>query len=228
MPRVLIVANRLPVTVTPTPTGVEVQKSTGGLATGLLRPHEQSGGLWVGWPGTPDDELSLEQRAELNHKLADLRLVSVPLTSEEVSRYYEGFSNGVLWPLFHYLVDQIPMQVRDWAPYKEVNQRFADIVATHYRPGDLIWVHDYQLLLVPELVRQRLPEARIGFFLHIPFPSEEIFRTLPERDRLLRGLLGADLIGFHTPTYLRHFAASLTQILGVTVDIDRVQLTDRE
>src|SRR5215210_7870962 len=227
MPRVIIVANRLPVTVSPTDSGVEVQKSTGGLATGLLRPHEQSGGLWIGWSGTPQNELSEQQQAALEEQLAGMRLVPVPLSGEQVARYYEGYSNGVLWPLFHYLLDQIPLHVRDWDPYVEVNERFAEIVARHYQSGDLIWVHDYQLLLLPELLRQRLPDARIGFFLHIPFPSEELFRTLPERDRLLRGLLGADLVGFHTPTYLRHFAASLTQ-LGLTVEIDKVQLSDRE
>ena len=227
MSRVLIVANRLPVTVKPTEGGVEVQRSSGGLATGLLRPHEQSGGLWIGWSGAPE-QLTPQQQAELDRQLADMRLVGVPLTDEQVARYYEGFSNGVLWPLFHYLLDQVPLHVRDWEPYAEVNERFADIVAQHYQPGDLIWVHDYQLLLLPGLLRQRLPDAKIGFFLHIPFPSEELFRTLPERDRLLRGLIGADLVGFHTPAYLRHFAASLTQILGLTVDIDRVQLPDRE
>src|SRR5215210_303775 len=228
MPRVIIVANRLPVTVSPTDSGVEVQKSTGGLATGLLRPHEQSGGLWIGWSGTPQNELSEQQQAALEEQLAGMRLVPVPLSGEQVARYYEGYSNGVLWPLFHYLLDQIPLHVRDWEPYVEVNERFAEVVARHYQPGDLIWIHDYQLLLLPHLLRTRLPAARIGFFLHIPFPSEELFRTLPERDRLLRGMLGADLVGFHTPTYLRHFAASLTQILGLTVEIDRVQLTDRE
>ncbi|MGH7510572.1 MAG: bifunctional alpha,alpha-trehalose-phosphate synthase (UDP-forming)/trehalose-phosphatase [Gemmatimonadales bacterium] len=227
MPRLLIVANRLPVTVKLTEAGVEVQRSSGGLATGLLRPHEQSGGLWIGWSGAPE-ELTASQQAELSQQLSAMRLVSVPLTSEQVTRYYEGFSNGVLWPLFHYLLDQVPLHVRDWEPYAEVNERFAEVVAEHYQPGDLIWVHDYQLLLLPGLLRKRLPEARIGFFLHIPFPSEELFRTLPERDQLLRGLLGADLVGFHTPAYLRHFAASLTQILGLNVDIDRVQLADRE
>jgi trehalose 6-phosphate synthase/phosphatase len=227
MPRVLIVANRLPVTVRTTDSGIEVQRSSGGLATGLLRPHEQSAGLWVGWSGAPE-ELTLEQRTELDQQLAAMRLVAVPLTADQVARYYEGFSNGVLWPLFHYLLDQVPLHVRDWEPYAEVNQQFADVVAQHYQPGDLVWVHDYQLLLLPELLRQRLPDARIGFFLHIPFPSEELFRTLPERDRLLRGVLGADLVGFHTPAYLRHFATSLTQILGLTIEIDRVQVVDRE
>ena len=227
MPRVLIVANRLPVTVQVTDAGVDVHKSSGGLATGLLRPHEQSGGLWIGWSGA-SDHLTEQQQAQLDQQLTSMRLVGVPLTDDQVTRYYEGFSNGVLWPLFHYLVDQMPLQVRDWEPYVEVNELFAAKVAEHYQPGDLIWVHDYQLLLLPELLRKRLPDARIGFFLHIPFPSEELFRTLPERERLLRGMLGADLIGFHTPAYLRHFAASLTQLLGLTVDIDRVTLSDRE
>ena len=227
MSRLLIVANRLPVTVQIRDGEVEVERSSGGLATGLQRPHEQSDGLWIGWSGAPD-ELSPEQQVSLDAKLAGDRLVAVPLTEDQVTRYYEGYSNGVLWPLFHYLLDQMPLQVSDWDAYVEVNERFAEVVAGQYRPDDVIWVHDYQLLLVPGLLRQRLPDARIGFFLHIPFPSEELFRTLPARDRLLEGMLGADLIGFHTPAYLRHFAISLTDILGLTVDIDRVQLPGRE
>jgi trehalose 6-phosphate synthase/phosphatase len=227
MSRLLIVANRLPVTVRSAPDGVEVERSTGGLATGLARPHEQSGGLWIGWSGATE-ELTAAQQAELDGQLAAMRLVAVPLSSEQVTRYYEGYSNGVLWPLFHYLLDQVPLQASDWDAYVEVNQRFADVVAEQYRPDDMVWVHDYQLLLVPGLLRRRLPDARIGFFLHIPFPSEELFRTLPARRQLLEGMLGADLVGFHTPTYLRHFATALTDILGLTVDIDRVQLPGRE
>jgi len=227
MARLLIVANRLPVTVSATDTGVEVQRSTGGLATGLLGPHEQSDGLWIGWSGAPGD-LDATRQALLDEQLAAMRLVGVPLTSEQVTRFYEGFSNGVLWPLFHYLLEQIPLQVSDWEGYVEANKVFADVVAAHYQPGDLIWVHDYQLFLLPGLLRERLPSARIGFFLHIPFPSEELFRTLPSRDRILEGMLGADLVGFHTPAYLRHFATSLTDILGHSVEIDRVQLPGRE
>jgi trehalose 6-phosphate synthase/phosphatase len=227
MSRVLIVANRLPVTVRVTDGGVEAQRSPGGLATGLLRPHEQSDGLWIGWSGAPES-LSAENQAQLDTELAAMRLVPVPLSDDQVTRFYEGFSNGVLWPLFHYLLEQIPLRVSDWDGYVEANEAFADVVAAHYRPGDLIWVHDYQLLLLPGLLRERLPGARIGFFLHIPFPSEELFRTLPSRDRLLEGMLGADLVGFHTPAYLRHFATSLTDILGHSVEIDRVQLPTRE
>ena len=227
MSRLLIVANRLPVTVQIRDGAVEVERSSGGLATGLQRPHEQSDGLWIGWAGAAQD-LTPGQDESLREQLAALRLVPVPLTAEQVTRYYEGFSNGVLWPLFHYLLDQVPLHVSDWDAYVQANEEFARTVAGQYRPGDMIWVHDYQLLLVPGLLRRMIPDARIGFFLHIPFPSEELFRTLPSRARLLEGLLGADLIGFHTPTYLRHFATSLTDILGHTVDIDRVQLPGRE
>jgi trehalose 6-phosphate synthase/phosphatase len=221
------VANRLPITVRVTETTVEVERSMGGLATGLLGPHEHTDGLWIGWSGTTED-LGAEREAQLDAKLKAMRLVAVPLSGDQVTRYYEGFSNGVLWPLFHYLIEQIPLQVSDWDAYVEANERFADVVAASYRPGDLIWVHDYQLLLLPGLLRRRIPDARIGFFLHIPFPSEELFRTLPARERILEGLLGADLVGFHTPAYLRHFATSLIDILGLSVEIDRVQLPDRE
>ena len=227
MSRLLIVANRLPVTVQTTETGIDVQRSPGGLATGLMRPHEQSDGLWIGWSGAPGD-LDAARQAELDTALAAMRLVAVPLTADQVARFYEGFSNGVLWPLFHYLLDQVPLQVSDWDAYVTANEAYADAVAAHYRPGDMIWVHDYQLMLLPGLLRERLPGARIGFFLHIPFPSEELFRTLATRERILQGILGADLVGFHTPAYLRHFATSLTDILGLTVEIDRVPLPGRE
>src|SRR3712207_2184403 len=156
MPRVIIVANRLPVTVTPSESGVEVQKSSGGLATGLLRPHEQSGGLWIGWSGA-SQELSPEQQSSLDEKLAEQRLVPVPLTADQVSRYYEKFSNGVLWPLFHYLLDQVPLGPSDWDTYVEVNEQFARVIAEQYQPSDLVWVHDYQLLLVPAMLRRRIP-----------------------------------------------------------------------
>ena len=226
--RLLIVANRLPVTVTRDGDDFDIQRSAGGLATGLSGPHEQSGGVWLGWPGVPSEELSDGQRSRLQARLGEQRLVPVDLTAEQVHRFYEGFSNGVLWPLFHYQLDQVPALSEDWGVYEAVNRRFADLVAEHHRPGDVIWVHDYQLLLVPRMVRELVPEARIGFFLHIPFPDFEVFRTLPFRTEVLEGLLGADLIGFHTASYLRHFASSLMHLLGLTPAIDRVQVGDRE
>ena len=156
-----------------------------------------------------------------------MRLVAVPLTTDQVTRYYEGFSNGVLWPLFHYLLDQVPLHVRDWDAYVEVNERFADIVAQHYQPGDLIWVMttNCSSCLVSCASGCRTPELVSSSTSH--FPPKSCSEHCPSATGLLRGLLGADLVGFHTPAYLRHFAASLTQ-LGLTVEIDKVQLADRE
>jgi trehalose 6-phosphate synthase/phosphatase len=227
MSRLLLVSNRLPVTVKADKDGVSVVRSAGGLATGLRGPHERSGGLWVGWPGDVS-RLTEAQRASVNAQLAELRCVPIHLSASEVSRYYEGYSNRVLWPLCHYLIDRMPQQERDWDVYRKVNERFADLVVRHYQPGDTIWVHDYQLMLVPALLRARLPQARIGYFHHIPFPSSEIFRTLPHRADLVRGLLGADLIGFHTLSYARHFASTLMRLLGLETVVDRVAYDGRE
>lgn len=226
MPRLLLVSNRLPVTVKAEKDTVSVVRSSGGLATGLSGPHARSGGVWIGWPGDVS-RLSSAQRAKVESQLAEQRCVPLYLSASEVSRYYEGYSNRVLWPLSHYLPDRVPRQDRDWDSYAKVNERFAELVARHYQPGDTIWVHDYQLMLVPGLLRQRLPEARIGYFHHIPFPSSELFRMLPHREELVRGLLGADVVGFHTPSYVHHFSSTLLRVLGLEADIDHVSYEGR-
>jgi trehalose 6-phosphate synthase/phosphatase len=227
MNRLLIVSNRLPVTVKDDKDQLRVVPSAGGLATGLSGPHKSSGGMWIGGPGDVS-KLDDARRQELDTHLQELRAVPVYLSTEEVTRFYDGFSNGVLWPLFHYLLDTIPIDSRDWEAYRAVNEKFADAVAAQYQPGDLIWVQDYQLCLLPGMLRQRLPDAHIGFFLHIPFPSTEVFRTLPWRDAILEGLLGADIVGFHTFAYLRQFTTSLLRILGVESNVDRVAYDGRE
>lgn len=225
--RLLIVSNRLPVSFKVQEHRVEVVPSAGGLATGLRTPHERSGGLWFGWPGDAR-ELRQEQREDLDAQLASMRVVPIHLSGAEVDRYYFGFSNSILWPLFHYLLDRMPLDSTDWEDYRSVNQRIADLVSSHYQEGDLVWVHDYHLMLVPQMIREKRPAAKIGFFLHIPFPSSEVFRILPRRAEILRGLLGADLIGFHTQSYLRHFSMSLLRILGLEADIDRLRHEGRE
>jgi trehalose 6-phosphate synthase/phosphatase len=225
--RLLIVSNRLPVTVKAERGELRVVPSAGGLATGLRGPHEKSNGLWIGWPGDVS-KLDSAQKSALDERLAGLRCAPVHLAEEDVTRFYDGFSNGVLWPLFHYLLELIPIDSRDWDAYRKVNEQFADVVAAHYQPGDHVWVHDYQLCLLPGLLRQRIPDVRVGFFLHIPFPSTEVFRTLPWRDAILEGLLGADLIGFHTFSYLRHFTTALLRVLGVEANVDRVAYDGRE
>jgi trehalose 6-phosphate synthase/phosphatase len=211
----LIVSNRLPVTVSVSEKDgrPQVRASVGGLATGLRTPHEQSKGLWLGWPG---DMGALDDagRQEVRSQLESRRLVSVELAPEEVSIYYDRIANSVLWPVCHDRLDQLPLRVEGWDVYERVNARFADAVAAVWRPGDRVWVHDYHLMRVPALIRERIPNARIGFFLHIPFPTPEIFFALARRRWLVAGMLGADLIGFHTRRHRGHFAAAVHRLLG--------------
>ncbi|MFO0604843.1 MAG: bifunctional alpha,alpha-trehalose-phosphate synthase (UDP-forming)/trehalose-phosphatase [Polyangiales bacterium] len=221
--RILLVSNRLPVTVSAGGDAPSVERSTGGLATGLSGLHDRGESLWIGWPG----ELPKSDDAAISARFEALRLATVSLTAEDVARFYEGYCNGVLWPLFHSLPDQLPFEDDDFPAYERVNERFADAVAARYRPGDVVWVHDYQLMLLPRMLRARIPDAAIGFFLHIPFPPADTFRTLPARDALLEGVLGADLVGFHTAAYLRNFAASVTHVLGASVDVDRLSWQGR-
>ncbi|PWT82432.1 MAG: bifunctional alpha,alpha-trehalose-phosphate synthase (UDP-forming)/trehalose-phosphatase, partial [Blastocatellia bacterium] len=225
--RLLIVSNRLPITTEIIDGRIALSAASGGLATGLGAWHQRSAGVWIGWPGTVG-RLSTAQRNALDVQLAERGIVPVHLTRTEIRQYYDEFSNGVLWPVFHYLLDRIPLEGTTWDAYKRVNERFAERVAEQYRPGDLIWVHDYQLLLVPGILRRQLPDARIGFFLHIPFPAGEIFRTLPWRRAILEGLLGADLIGFHTYSYLEHFVRALSDLSGVEAEDRRVWVDDRQ
>jgi trehalose 6-phosphate synthase/phosphatase len=223
----LIVSNRLPFTIRLREGQLQLVPSAGGVATGLRTFHTASKGLWIGWPGELS-RLSADQRAELDRQLERGRIVTVPLSAEQVKAYYEGFANGVIWPLFHYLLDRAPLDSREWSAYREANERFAETILEHYEDGDVVWVHDYQLMLVPGLLRARLPRARIGFFLHIPFPSFEVFRTLPWRKEILYGLLGADLIGFHTFSYVRYFTAALRHLLGLEPQLDRTVVDGRD
>ena len=225
--RLLIVSNRLPFTVERRDDSTVLTPSGGGLATGLRPWHAQNNGVWIGWPGS-EAKLDDGAREHLEAMFRAHHVVPVHLSRDHVERYYQGFSNRVIWPLFHYLLDRVPVEAAAWDAYCEANARFADAVVREFRPGDRIWIHDYQLMLVPGLVRARLPDAPIGFFLHIPLPSSEVFRALPWRRQLLEGMLGADLIGFHTYAYMRHFIASLLHVSGIEAEIDRVRVGDRE
>ncbi|MBI1949218.1 MAG: bifunctional alpha,alpha-trehalose-phosphate synthase (UDP-forming)/trehalose-phosphatase [Deltaproteobacteria bacterium] len=221
MGRVLIVSNRLPITVSREGGELRVERSSGGLATGLKPLHERGGGVWVGWPGI-FGEATNEEREALDKTFDGLGVAPVTLTADDVEKYYEGYANSVLWPAFHSFTGQLPLEIVGFDTYEAVNRRFADEVVARHRPSDTVWVHDYQLMLVPQMIRERLPEARIGFFLHIPFPPSDIFSTLPNREEILAGLLGADLIGFHTASYMRNFASSVLRWLGATTDVDSV------
>lgn len=214
MSRLTLVSNRLPWTVKVHEGHPELLASAGGLATALAGAHAADDSHWVGWPGTLEG-LDSGQKKEVMDGLRQRRLTPVELTQEDVARYYEGFSNGVLWPLFHYLLDKVRLDAdQDWEAYQSVNEQFAVTVANVAAPGALVWVHDYQLMLVPRILRDLRPDLRIGFFLHIPFPAHEVFRILPWAEELLQGVLASDLIGFHTADYRKHFITCAGQMLG--------------
>ncbi|PSR54729.1 bifunctional alpha,alpha-trehalose-phosphate synthase (UDP-forming)/trehalose-phosphatase [Adhaeribacter arboris] len=212
MSRIIIVSNRLPLKAQKKEEGITLEPSEGGLATGLGSVYKQGDNLWVGWPGLVLEE---EQDQEyVRGALLKENMQPVFLTETEVKEYYEGFSNETLWPTFHYFSQYAIYEQQLWEAYVAVNQKFCDEVLKFAQPEDTIWVHDYQLLLVPQLIREKLPGVSIGFFQHIPFPSFEIFRLLPWRREIIEGMLGADLIGFHTYDDMRHFLSSTNRLLG--------------
>jgi len=217
--RLLIVSNRLPVTVAMKDGAPSAQRSVGGLATALRSAHTEPGGLWIGWPGSLDS-LTERDRADVLRQLHAMRVAPVSLSRKEIKVFYDHIANGVLWPICHDRLDSLPLRITGWDVYERVNERFADVVADHYRPGDLVWVHDYQLMRLPALLRKRIPEARIGFFMHVPFPNPEIFFTLPVRKWLVEGMLGADVIGFHTRRFRGHFTAALRRLFGIEMEAD--------
>lgn len=225
MSGLVLVSNRLPMTVARNDGGgFEVRPSTGGLASGLRGIHDRMGGRWIGWPGAT---LEPEEWPALERELEASAAMPVALSPTEVDEYYHGVANGLLWPLLHYQVDRLPMAAGNWETFERVNARFADAVVQAYQPGDLVWIHDYHLFLLPRMVRERLPDARIGFFLHVPFPSSEVFSLLPWRREIIQGMLGADLVGFHTAGYLRHFSATLRRVAGLDIDVDSVAVDGR-
>lgn len=149
------------------------------------------------------------------------------LSRSEVEKYYHGFSNKTIWPLFHYFTQYTEYDNHSWEVYEKVNRHFFDVITQHIKPGDTIWIHDYHLLLLPQMIREAYPDARIGYFLHIPFPSFELFRLLPWRKEILNGILGADVIGFHTYDYVRHFLSSVHRVLGIETKYSMLMVNDR-
>ena len=204
--RLVIISNRLPFHIDKSEDGtISVTRSVGGLTTALGPLHDKSGSLWVGWSDVEDADDILVKRG----------CIPIHLTSHQVHGYYDGFSNSTLWPLFHGFTQNARFNKKMWDIYVEVNEIFRDAIVEIARPGDIFWVQDYHLLLLPRLLRQAIPDASIGFFLHIPFPDYEAFRMLPWRNEILLGMLGADLIGFHTYDYVRHFLSSCRRVLGM-------------
>lgn len=230
--KTIIVSNRLPLNVSlpenEEENEIKILPSVGGLATGMKSIHQNSDSLWIGWSGIATDDIDESTRNKINKAIQQQKCISVDLTQDEVEDFYFGFSNDLLWPLFHYFTEYTHYKDEHWEAYKKVNRKFAEKVLEHLEDGDQVWVHDYQLLLLPQLIKEAKPNVSIGFFLHIPFPSYEIFRVLPKREELLKGMLGSDLIGFHNYDYERHFISSVSRILRYDVNFNTIQVGRRK
>ncbi len=212
--RFIVVSNRLPVTVSKVDGKLKYHSSSGGVATAMSSIENKDGMLWIGWPGINSDDLTKTDKSAITKKLKEFNCHPVFLTADQVENFYEGYSNETIWPLFHYFQSIAQYKDRHWKSYRDVNALFAKTIARLSSPDATIWVHDYHLMLLPQMIRTKLPQTSIGFFLHIPFPSFEIFRLIPQRKELLEGLLGADLVGFHVHDYVRHFSSSVMRTLG--------------
>lgn len=223
--KLIIVSNRLPLTITKHNNNYEIAPSAGGLSTGLNSLETQLDRHWIGWPGVyPDNPV---EKLKVDIHLASLNFHPVYLTSEQIENYYEGYSNSILWPLSHYFFSHVRYKNEYWEAYKEVNKLFCQKTLELIEPNDIVWVQDYQLMLLPQMLRKMMPNISIGYFHHIPFPSYELFRCLPERGELLKGLLGADLVGFHTHSYMRHFISAVYRVLKQDCVLDEIYLENR-
>ncbi|GAA1700814.1 trehalose-6-phosphate synthase [Fodinicola feengrottensis] len=218
----VVVANRLPVDRVVRPDGeVEWRRSPGGLVTALEPIMQSRDGAWIGWSGDVD-------HAPEPFESDGMLLHAVPLSSKEVARYYEGFSNATLWPLYHDAVAPPEFHRSWWDTYVTVNRRFAEAAAAVAGQNAVVWIQDYQLQLVPAMLRAQRPDLRIGFFLHIPFPPTELFMQLPWRTRIVEGLLGADLIGFQLPGGAANFLRLARQLCGLQPHGRTVEVTDAD
>ena len=221
----VVVANRLPVDLERLPDGTTAWKrSPGGLVTALEPLLRRRRGAWVGWPGVADDDGELDYEPVVQD---DLDLHPVRLTSDDLAEYYEGFSNATLWPLYHDVIVK-PIYDREWWDrYVDVNRRFAEATSRAAARGATVWVQDYQLQLVPKMLRELRPDLTIGFFLHIPFPPVELFMQMPWRTEIVEGLLGADLVGFHLPGGAQNFLFLARQLIGANTSRGSVGVRSR-
>jgi len=220
-----IISNRLPVKIIKSDNIFISERSEGGLATGLGSFDSFNEKYWIGWPGIYTDDEG--EKDDIRKVLVKDNYFPVFLTEDQIENYYEGYSNSMIWPLCHYFYTYIEYESKYWDSYQDVNRLFCLEVGKFLNKGDMVWVQDYQLMLLPRLIRETIEDVSIGYFHHIPFPSYELFRVLPERAEILKGLLGADLIGFHIHDYMRHFIDAAYRVLGLDCELDEIQIGDR-
>jgi trehalose 6-phosphate synthase/phosphatase len=226
--KLIIVSNRLPVSVKKVNGKLVFKESTGGLATGLSSVAKDIDCIWVGWPGINTEQLTIVDRQVIKNRLKKEGFHPIFLSKKQIENYYSGYSNGTLWPLLHYTHEQSEYHDYFWKMYQKVNELFCEEIVKIANKNSAIWVHDYHLFLLPDMLRQKLSSAQIGFFLHTPFPSFELFRLLPEREAIIKGLLGSNLIGFHTYDYARHFMRSVLRLVGYENEAGDITVDNRK
>lgn len=227
MAKTIIVSNRLPVKMKIEEGKLSYKPSEGGLATGLGSIYKEGDNIWLGWPGLATDKKNTF-KDEIKDTLQKDSMYPVFLTGQEIEDFYEGFCNETIWPNFHYFNQYIIYDDDMWKAYQKVNRKFAKALEKVAEPDDTIWIHDYQLLLLPAMIRSIFPKIGIGFFLHIPFPSYESFRLLPWRRELLMGMIGADFLGFHTYDDMRHFLSSVSRLAGIGNSNGKINVGNRK
>jgi len=223
--KLIIISNRLPLKIVEKDNKFQVSPSQGGVATGLSSLEISVEEHWVGWPG-----MFLEDGPEkdrIDSELKEMNYHPVYLTPEYIKTFYEGYSNSILWPMCHYFLNYVRNNKEFTKSYRNVNSLYCEAVMSIIEPGDIVWVHDYQLMLLPQMIRDKIFDVNIGYFHHIPFPSYELFRCLPERADILKGLLGADLVAFHTHGYMRHFISAVYRVLKLDCELDEIMLDNR-
>lgn len=226
MKNLIIASNRLPFRIDKKGSKYEVKQSSGGLVSALQ--SIPSADIKMSWVGVADFKKESWNFVKDNLKEQNCDIVPIFADKKKYHAYYNGFSNTLLWPLFHYFPSYAMYDEADYNAYKEINTLFAERISEIAQTGDTVWVHDYHLMLLPKLLKQRRPDLHIGFFLHIPFPSYEIFKLIPEewRNEILEGIISSDVAGFHTPEYVSHFKRSLAYFSGITVSNDVVHLKE--
>src|SRR4051812_44269156 len=218
--RLILISNRLPFQLHEKKNNVTLKESDGGLVSALKSYFESqsdsnsfNNNVWIGSADFPEKRWNKFNAQAHNEQLA-FDIDPIFIEKKVYNPYYNGFCNATLWPLFHYFPSFVEFDDRTFQSYEEVNKIFAERLLRIIEPGDIVWIHDYQLILLPGLVREKIPDATIGFFMHIPFPSYEVFRLLhrPWKEKIISGLLGADLIGFHTHEYVQHFLKTVRMV----------------
>jgi trehalose 6-phosphate synthase/phosphatase len=223
MNRLLIISNRLPVTIQKKKEELYFNQSVGGLATGLGSFYKSFNSKWVGWCGIPSERIDLQDKRIIETKLEkEFSSFPVFLSRRNVELYYGEFCNKTLWPLLHGFTQYATYNKKSWKAYEKTNEIFAKGVLEIAKPEDMVWVHDYHLMLLPLILRKEFPDIAIGFFLHTPFPSSDVFRLLPWREEILRGMLAADLVGFHTYNYVQNFLMTVRRLLSINHTLGKI------